>query len=122
MSKTLATIGLNGARFNAAVGWHPEERLLKNNFLVDISVSFEVETAFTDESLTDSVDYMQLHEICLQVFSEEAKLLESVAQQIIDKIIEQFAGLQEVSVTIKKLNPPIKAQIESSFVKLVFKK
>ena len=122
MSKTLATIGLNGAKFNAAVGWYPEERILKNNFLVYVTVSFEAQTPFKDDSLTDSVDYMQLHEICRQVFSKEAKLIEFVAQQIIDKIVEKFAGLREVNVSIKKLNPPIKAQIESSFVQLVFKK
>jgi len=122
MSKTLATIGLNGARFNAAIGWYPEERVLKNNFVVDLSVSFESQTSFTDDSLTNSVDYMLLHEICRQVFNKEAKLIETVAQQIIDEIVEQFEEVLEVSVTIKKLSPPIKAQIESSFVQLVFKK
>ncbi|HET8828268.1 MAG TPA: dihydroneopterin aldolase [Pelobium sp.] len=122
MSETLATVGLNGVKFNAAIGWYPEERVFKNNFIVDLSVSFVAEKAFTDDNLTQSIDYMQLHEICKEVFEEEAKLLEFVAQKIIDKITEQFSTLREVTLCIKKLNPPVKAQIESSFVQLSYKK
>lgn len=122
MSKTLAIVGLNGAKFNAAIGWYPEERILKNNFVVDLSVSFNAVRPFTDENLDASVDYMLLHQICDDVFKKEGKLIETAAQNIIDQIIEKVDVVQEVSITIKKLNPPVKAQIESSFVHLNYKK
>lgn len=122
MSETLATIGINGAKFNAAVGWYPEERIVKNDFLVDLSVSFLVKKAFSDDSLEDSIDYMQLHEICNNAFAVETKLIETVAQKIVDQIIAGFAVVEEVSIKIQKLNPPVRAQIESSFVQLNFKR
>jgi dihydroneopterin aldolase len=65
---------------------------------------------------------MQLHEICSEFFSQEAKFIESVAQKIIDKIVNKFPVVQEVVVKIEKLNPPVKAQINSSFVQLSYKK
>lgn len=122
MSETLATIGLNGAKFNAAIGWYPEERIFKNNFIVDLSVTFITKATFADDNLNESVDYMQLHEICNEVFNQEAKFIESVAQKIIDKIVDKFPVVQEVVVKIEKLNPPVKAQIKSSFVQLSYKK
>lgn len=122
MSKIMATIGLDGAKFTGAIGWYPEERILRNNFVVDLWVTFEAKTPFKDDSLADSVDYMLLHEICRQVFREEAKLIETVAQAIINQIIEQIPLAKKVSIQIKKLNPPVKAQIASSFVQLTFEK
>nr|WP_294899384.1 dihydroneopterin aldolase [uncultured Pedobacter sp.] len=122
MSEILATIGLNGAIFNASIGWYPEERIFKNNFIVDLSVSFIADKPFIEDRLEQSIDYMQLHEICKQAFAEQAKLIESVAQKIIDQIVERFAIVQEVVVKIEKLNPPVKAQIKNSFVQLSYKK
>lgn len=122
MSKTLTTVGLNGAEFNAALGWYPEERVFKNNFLVDLSVTFRSEKVFNDDDLSQSIDYMQLHEICKKIFAEEAKLIESVAQKIINHIVAKFDNVLEVKVKIEKLNPPVKAQINSSFVQLVYEK
>lgn len=122
MSETLVTVGLNGAKFNAAIGWYPEERIFKNNFLVDLAVIFKMAKPFIEGNLDESIDYMALHEICVQAFAEETKLIESVAQKIIDKIVDKFAVAQEVIITIKKLNPPVKAQINSSFVQLSYKK
>lgn len=122
MSEILATVGLNGAKFNASIGWYNEERIFKNNFIVDLSVNFTADKPFSDNNLEQSIDYMALHEICKQVFAEEAKLIESVAQTILDKIVDKFAVVKEVVVKIEKLNPPVKAQIESSFVQLSYKK
>lgn len=122
MSKTLATVGLNGAKFNAAIGWFPEERVFKNDFVVDLSAMFEADKPFTANGLNESIDYMQLHEICSHVFKQEAKLIEVVAQEIINKIVEKFPKIQEITLNIKKLNPPVKAQIASSFVQLTYKK
>lgn len=122
MSKTLATIGLNGAKFKAPIGWYPEERIFKNEFLVDLSVSFEPSLPFIDDDLDASVDYMLLYQICEEVFGKETKLIETVAQAIINQIIEQIPLMQKVSIQIKKLNPPVKAQIASSFVQLTFEK
>ncbi len=122
MSEILATIGLNGAKFNSPIGWYSEERVFKNNFIVDLNVSFKPTQSFNDDNLEASVDYMLLHQICEEVFKKECKLIETVAQNIINQVIEKIPLVQEVTIQIKKLNPPVKAQIDSSFVQLTFKK
>lgn len=120
MSETLATIGLEGVKFNAAIGWYPEERIFKNNFIVDLSVTFIVETSLTSD-LNNSIDYMKIYTICASAFEKESLLIETVAQDIIDEIIKAFAVVSEINVTVKKLNPPVKAQIGASFIKLAYK-
>lgn len=114
----MATIGLNGAKFNAAIGWFAEERVFRNSFIVDLSVSFKALQPFTDDSLNSSIDYMLLHKICDRVFAEETKLIESVAQKILDEIVATISSAEVIELTIKKLNPPVKSQIENSFVRL----
>ncbi|MFC5284480.1 dihydroneopterin aldolase [Pedobacter alpinus] len=121
MSETLATVGLEGAKFNAAVGWFAEERVFKNDFLVDLSVSYEVKERLSDD-LNDGIDYMQLHAICAKAFELEAFLIESIAQNVLEAIKMRFVNINEINICIKKFHPPVKAEIAASFVKLCFKK
>lgn len=118
MSKTIIKVGLNGVKFNAAIGLYPEERLLKNDFLVDIDVQYLTIHSLIKHDLKDGVDYSRLFNICKAVFGEETLYLENVAQEILDQILNNFSFIDECTVCIKKLNPPLNAQIHHSFVQL----
>jgi len=121
MGKTIRKIGLEGVKFNAAIGYFQEERLFRNNFLVDVFVSFE-DTDSVKDDLKNTINYVSLYEICASSFERESQLLETVAQEILGKIKSKFPVLEHINIKIKKLNPPIKAQIENSFVELDYSK
>lgn len=122
MAKTTRRVGLDGVKFNAAIGFFEEERIFKNNFLVDVNVLFTQDDAAETEDLSQTVDYSVLYQICELEFSKETLLIETVAQQILDKIIAKFSFVDEIHIKIKKLNPPIKAEIQHSFIELNYKK
>ena len=122
MGKTTRKVGLEGVKFNAAIGFFEEERTFKNNFLVDVDVLFTQMDNSQTEDLSQTIDYSLLYEICKQEFAKESLLIETVAQQILDKIINDFSFVEEAHVKIKKLNPPLKAQIEQSFIELNYYK
>ena len=42
-----------------------------------------------------------------------AKLLEHVAQRIIDKILQELPTVTQVKVAVSKLNPPIGGDVEA---------
>ena len=113
---TTTKVGLEGVKFNAPIGFFAEERLLKNNFIVDVFVCFS--TSEINDDLAQTINYVTLYQICEENFQQENKLIETVAQQILYQIKSQFAGLEQINIKIKKLNPPIKAQIKHSFVEL----
>ncbi len=115
-------VGLSGVKFNAAVGYFLEERIVKNNFLVDIYVLFEQDDDTLTETLAQTLDYSLLYSICAIAFEKETLLIETVAQIILDKVKVDFPFVDEINICIKKLNPPIKAQIEYSYIELNYKK
>ena len=122
MCKITRRVGLEGVKFNAAIGFFEEERIFKNNFLVDVDVLFTQNDNTQTEDLSQTLDYSLLFAICEQEFAKVCLLIETVAQQILNKIISDFSFVEEVHVKIKKLNPPLKAQIQQSFIELNYQK
>ncbi len=115
-------VGLEGVRFVSPIGFFPEEQILKNEFLVNISVSFTVESPDDTDNLKNTVDYTELYEICHFHFRQEFKLIETVAHAILNQMIAQYPFLKEIYIRINKLNPPISAEIKSSFIELNYNK
>ncbi len=122
MAQILRKIGLEKVRFVAPVGYFAEERVLKNTFLLDISVEMKISQTEDSENLQNTIDYSILHAICAAEFTKESQLIETVAQRILDQVIHQFPFVTGLYLRINKLNPPIKsAELRNSFVELNFK-
>lgn len=121
MGKILATVGLEGVRFKSAIGLYPEERIFKNEFTLDISVSYVVQQA-VDEDLENTIDYSKLYDIAVHFFSQEYLLIETVGHHILEGVIAKFPQTECIDLCIKKSHPPIKAEIAASFIKLNYKK
>lgn len=115
-------VGLEGVRFIAPIGFFPEEQILKNEFLLNISVSFEIEAVNDTDSLKNTVDYSQLYNICHFHFQQEFKLIETVAHSILNQVMESYPFLKEIHIRINKLNPPISAEVKNSFIELNYSK
>jgi dihydroneopterin aldolase len=107
-------VGLEGVKFNAPIGFFVEERVLKNDFLVDLFVCFN--SSEIGDELINTINYVTLYQICEENFGQEHQLIETVAQKILNQIKNQFPDLEQIHIKIKKLNPPIKAEIQQSFV------
>lgn len=122
MSKAIRTIGLEGVQFNAAIGVHPEEKILGNNFLVDFEVAFKNTKQPETDNLNDTINYCDLYAILETEFKKQADLLETVAQNILDQTLINYPFLRCIKIKIKKLNPPIKAQVANVFVALNYHK
>lgn len=122
MSKIIRKVGLSGVKFNAAIGYFKEERIFKNDFLVDVWASFVQEDSLLSEDLSQTLDYSLLYTICADAFKLESLLLETVAQSILDQIKNDFPWVLEINIEIKKINPPLQAEINFSFVALNYKK
>lgn len=118
MANIKRTVGLEGVRFIAAIGFFEEELTLKNEFIVNVSVSFDITTTDDTDNLENTVDYSQLYDICNLYFKQEFKLIEAAAHAILNKLVENYPFLKEIYIRIDKLNPPINAEIKSSFVEL----
>jgi dihydroneopterin aldolase len=112
----MVTIALHGAVFFAYHGFYPEEQILGNKFIVDVEVDFIPKNQLNDDKIGNTVDYEQVYNIVDQQMKHTRKLIETVAQAIADGIKDRYPFVNHIRVTIKKLNPPLKGQIEYSSI------
>jgi len=112
----MVKVALNGIRMFAYHGFYEEEAVLGNEFEIDIIVDVEVNQEDSD-NLMDTLNYENLFQIVKSEMAERSKLLEHVIFRIKSNIIssypEQVRGL---SLSIKKLNPPLGGKVASSQV------
>jgi dihydroneopterin aldolase len=115
-------IALHGLEFFAYHGFYPEEQKLGAHFTVDIEVDFAPGGNIGDDDLENTVNYEKLYEIACEEMKIARKLIETVAQAIMDNIVKQYSFVDAVKLTINKLNPPLGHKTKASSVTLTYQK
>ncbi len=116
----MVKVALNGAEFFAYHGFYPEEQLLGTRFMVDIEVYFTNENTLNTDRINDTVNYEELYIIAEKEMKHTRKLIETVAQAIIDKIIVRFTFIKGASVSIKKAYPALGGPVKNSVVTISY--
>ncbi len=99
------TISLHNLLFFAHHGVHEEERILGNNFIVNVSLTFKVEGPIT--SLDQTINYASVYQLVKERMSVPTALLETLAQELISEIHAFDNHIQSITVSIDKKDPPI---------------
>lgn len=112
-------IALEGMKFLAGHGFYEEEAVLRGEFILDLEVAVDVSGAVEEDDLFKTVNYETLFYLCKQEMEKPAKLLETVAHRIVDRIDEQFEGIiKGMRLKLKKMNPPLDGQVASASVEV----
>jgi dihydroneopterin aldolase len=114
-------VSLEGVRIFAFHGFYPEEQVLGTEFILDIDASLDVFDNGKDD-LANTVNYVRLFEIASEEMKITRKLIETVAHSILVRIRHEFLAVQSIRVSIRKLNPPMGAEVENSAIELIFKR
>lgn len=99
-------------------GLYTEERVLGNNFLVDVTVTYQPKL-YPITSIQDTIDYVALYELVKKRMTIATPLLETVVSDIAIEILAQFSLTETVEICIQKLHPPIPACEGSTGVSLI---
>ena len=113
-------ITLHGATFFAHHGFYPEEQKLGNCFIVDIEVGFTPKNDINQ--IDNTVNYEQLYSIACEQMKHTRKLLETVAQAILNEIKTGYPDLESIQVMVKKMNPPLGYKVDYSAVTVNYNK
>ncbi len=106
-------IELRGIRALGTHGLLPEEQVRPQPFEVDLDVELDTRTAGASDSLADTVDYGRLAEAARDVVATETcGLLERLAQRIADEV-RADSRVGAVTVTVRKLRPPVPVDMAS---------
>lgn len=99
------TINLHNLIFHSFHGVYDEERILGNTFEVNVSVDFEPDEPVT--SLEHTINYATIYEIIKERMLLATPLLETLAQELSQKIYNFDNRIKTISVSVEKKNPPI---------------
>lgn len=113
----MALISLENMRFRANHGLYEEERLIGNDFILDVWIDTNIFRAGTEvehniEKVTNTVNYEIVYEICRFQMEKPQKLLETVVQEIIFNLKRHFPNMLMIQIKLRKANPPLGGQIE----------
>ncbi|WP_442886014.1 dihydroneopterin aldolase [Desulfotomaculum sp. 1211_IL3151] len=100
---------LKGMRFFGNHGVFAEETKLGQRFEVDLELSLNLQPAGQGDDLSLSVSYAEIYDIVEKILTGPPfKLLEAVAEVIAQNILKQYEKIEEIKVTLKKPEAPIK--------------
>ena len=112
------TVALKDVKCFGFHGFYPEEQIIGCYFILDLEVSFTPKN-FNDE-IQFTVNYENLNTILLEEMQATKKLLETVLNSILDRIVADYPFINSAMISINKLNPPMPGEVGSSFVKLEY--
>ncbi|MFZ4399794.1 MAG: dihydroneopterin aldolase [Bacteroidales bacterium] len=103
----MSLIKLEGMEFFSYHGCFKEEQLIGTKFLVDLSIEVNVEQAALKDDIHLTINYLTVYQMVKKQMEINSKLLENVAQRILDNLYSQFPGVIWAEVKVSKLNPPL---------------
>ena len=101
-------IFLRGMRFMACHGVLPHEREVPQPFEVDVEMGLDLRAAGVHDSLAETVNYAEVYEIVRKTIEGETKkLIESLAEDIADRVLAAFSMIRSARITVHKPAAPI---------------
>jgi dihydroneopterin aldolase len=111
-------IELRGLRALGICGALPEERERAQPLEVDLDVVADLTTAGRTDALDDTVNYGELAAAVEAVITTERfTLLERLAERITEVVLA-VEGVLAVTVSVRKLRPPVPQQLDTSGVRI----
>ena len=104
-------IELEQMRFFAFHGVMPQERVVGNDFEVNLRVKTDFIAAIRRDELDNTISYADLYEVVKREMMRPSALIEHVAGRILKAITARWSAIEEVELKVSKLNPPIPGEI-----------
>lgn len=103
---------MSNIRAYAHHGCLEEEAIIGSDYRVDLEVITDLALASQSDNLLDTVDYVHLNRIVKEEMNVRSKLLEHVAKRIIDRVFSELETVEEIEISVSKINPPIGGDVE----------
>ena len=114
----MGVIILKNIRLYAYHGCLDEEGKIGSEYRVDLTVEADLSTSAKTDNLSDTVDYVHLNKIVREEMSVRTKLLETVADKIITRILNEIKIVNKTTVEVSKVNPPIGGNVAMVTIKM----
>lgn len=114
----MSVITLKNMEFHAYHGCLEHEKQLGNTFIVSLSMKINTEKAGISDQLSDTLNYQEVYDIVRNQMDIPSQLIEHVAERIAQTTMEAFPAIEELSVILEKLNPPLGGKVSAVTIKI----
>ncbi len=106
-------IEIEGLQLRARHGVAPVERVVGNDFVLDIRLEYDASEAMASDALETSVNYAAVVDIARRVMQEPSRLLEHAVGRLRDAILAEVPGITAGRIRLAKHKPPLRARLEA---------
>lgn len=103
----MGIIRVRDIRIHTNHGCMEEEGKIGSDYIVQVELVTDLSKSARTDDLKDTVDYVSIHAIAKEEMMQRSKLLEVVVERIIERIMVEHSSVEEVTVEVAKINPPI---------------
>ena len=114
----MVEIYLKNVRCYCFHGCLKEESIIGSEYLVNLWAKGALGKASLTDKIDDAIDYVFLNKVIVEEMSIPSKLLETVAERILNIALNEDNRIQKITVSVSKICPPINGDVESVAVKL----
>ena len=114
----MGVIKVKNIRLYAYHGCLDEEGKIGSEYRVDLCVEADLSKSAKTDNLRDTVDYVHLNKIVREEMAIRTKLLETVADKILERILKELPMVKKATVHVSKLNPPIGGNVAMVTIKM----
>lgn len=112
-------IELRGLRLSGIVGVLPQEQTQPQPLELDLDLRLDLARAGETDDLADTADYGLLCDVADKVVTTTSyALLEALAGHVARALLDADARIDEVTVSVRKLRPPVAQPLSTSGVRI----
>ena len=110
---------LTGIEIFGYHGCSDEEKKLGQKFYVDLELNLDLSKAGQSDNFEDTVDYSQVILLVEKIVGgTPRRLIETVAEEIAEKILAEFERVESLTLTLHKPNAPLPMTYADAAVKI----
>ena len=111
--KRSGKIVLNKMEFYGFHGVPDSERKIKQLFEISVSFNYDFTQAAIDDNLDETINYVEVYNICKNELGKKYKLIESIAYRIAHAIKNKYENIDNIEVKISKPQVQIQGKLEN---------
>lgn len=116
-------VTLKSLKIHGLHGYYDHERQHGNHFEVDLIASGRFSSSIEGDDLTQTFDYEAAESIIRAIFAGPSeKLIETLCERTGREIMSAFPHVAELTVALRKCNPPIKNPAKYAEIQMSWKR
>lgn len=105
-------VSLDAMHFYASHGCYDTEQRVGGRFLVDISYIYDGGKVVENDDVCEAVNYLDIYALVRDEMAIPSHTIEHAANRIVQKMLEKFPPIENLTISLYKITPPLGGDIE----------